>query len=368
MTGPAATTGAGAVTGPAALPPIAQFWGLVNGFTGYFSVLAAEELGVFTVLDDGPAEVDQIAERCGVDPTRLLVVLGGNVAAGTVERRADGFALTPLSAAHLVRGRPGYLGALLRHSPGPFENWPHLADTVRGASPPRDVGNEAGEFLAELVQATFPVQLAVARAAVGSVLAGRLPPGARVLELGAGAAPWSVAVLEHDRSAEAAVNDLPAVVPLAHRALGDAGVVDRATFVDGDYWQVDLPADHFDLVVLGHVCRAEGDGGAAALVARAATALAPGGRLVLAEYLLADDLTGPVQAQLLGVTMTASTERGGTFTHRQARAWLEGAGLVVEEEATPVPPTNLVVARRPGGDDRRLRPGGDRRDDEGERP
>ncbi|HVX22674.1 MAG TPA: methyltransferase [Acidimicrobiales bacterium] len=336
------------MTAPAGPPPIARFWGLVNGFTGYFAVLAAEDVGVFTALADGPLEADQVAERCGADPARLLTVLGGNVAAGTLERGPDGFALTPVAATHLVAGRPGYLGALLRHSPGPFENWPHLADTVRGAAPRRDVGRESGEFLSELVQATFPVQLAVARAAVGSVLAGRLPSAPRVLELGAGAAPWSVAVLEHDGSAEAVVNDLPAVVPLARRALDDAGTADRATFLEGDYWQVPLPADRFDLAVLAHVCRAEGDGGAAALVGRAAAALAPGGLLVLAEYLLDDDLTGPTQAQMLGVTMVASTDRGGTFTHRQARAWLEGAGLVVEDEVTPVPPTNLVVARRPG--------------------
>jgi len=336
------------VTGP---PPIARFWGLVNGFTGYFAALAADQLGVFTVLADGPADADVIAERCGADPARMLTLLGGNVAAGTLERRPDGFALAPVADAHLVAGRPGYLGALLRHSPGPFDNWPSLADTVRGAGPPRDVGREEGQFLAELVQATFPVQLAVARAAVSSLLSGRLPAGATVLELGAGAAPWSVAVLEHDPSARAVVNDLPTVVPLAQQSLAGigagTGVGDRATFLPGDYWQVDLPPDRFDLVVLGHVCRAEGDGGAAALVARGAAALAPGGVLVLAEYLLDDDLSGPAQAQLLGLTMAAGTARGGTFTHRQARAWLDGAGLVVEDEATPVPPTNLVVARRP---------------------
>jgi SAM-dependent methyltransferase len=336
------------VSSPGGPPPIARFWGLVNGFTGYFAVLAAERLGVFTVLADGPADADEIARRCGAHPERMRILLGGNVAAGTLALGPDGYALTDVTATHLVAGRPGYLGALLAHSPGPFENWPHLADTVRGAPPPRDVGREeGGGFLAELVQATFPVQLAVARSAVAGVLAERLGSGTRVLELGAGAGPWSLAVLEHDPRAEALLNDLPGVLPLARRSVEEAGAGGRATFLPGDYWQVDLPAAHFDLVVLAHVCRAEGDGGAAALVGRAAASLAPGGHLVLAEYLLDDDLTGPVQAQLLGLTMAASTERGGTFTHAQVRRWLEGAGLTVVAEATPVPPTNLVVARRP---------------------
>lgn len=353
------------MTPPAAPALLGQFWGLVNGLTGYFAVLAADELGVFGALaEGGPAGADELAARCGAVPSRLRAVLGGNVAAGTLECRAGVFSLAPLAAAHLVAGQPGYLGPLLRHSPGPFENWPELASTVRGAAPPRDVGRDAGahageaghageppgDFLAALVRATFPVQLAVARAVVGDLCDdGRLGEGApvRVLDLGAGAAPWSVAVLERLPAARALVNDLPAVLPLARDELEARGLAARAAWREGSYFDVPLPDGDCDLVVLGHVCRAEGDDGAAALVARAAAAVAPGGSLVVTEYLLDDDLAGPAQAQLLGTTMAASTQRGGTFTHAEVRRWLAAAGLELERDDVPVPPTAVVVARRP---------------------
>ena len=327
-----------------------QFWGVVHGLTGYFSVLAADELGVFTCLAEGPADAATVAARCGADPGRMLALLGGNVAAGTLDCRDGRFSLAPLAADHLVAGEPGYLGALLRHSPGPLGNWEALAATVRGAPPPRDVGQEDGGFLAELVAATFPVQLAVARAVVGGWSAGRLPEDARLLELGAGAAPWTVALMEARPGAAAVVNDLPGVLPEAERTLAAHGLGGRARLLPGSYWDVPLPGAAFDLAVLAHVCRAEGDEGAAALVRRAAAALVPGGRLLLAEYLLDDDLSGPAQAQLLGVTMAASTARGATFTHRQAVAWLEGAGLVHEGTVPAVPPTTVLAARKPGGD------------------
>lgn len=332
---------------PAGARHMGQFWGLVHGCTAYFSVLAADELGVFAALADGPATPDELARACGADPDRLLALLGGNVAAGTLEVTGGRFSLSPIAAELLDPGNPGYLGALLRHSPGPLENWAHLAATVQGSPPPRDVGQDDGAFLAELVAATAPVQLGVARAALGDLPGGPLPAGARVVELGAGAAPWSRAVLAGDPGATAVVNDLPGVLAVAERALDGDGVADRVTFLPGSYWEVDLAAGGFDLAVLAHVCRAEGDEGAAALVRRAAAALAPGGRLVLAEYLLHDDLSGPAQAQLLGVTMAASTARGATFTHRQARAWLEGAGLgpVAPAPAVPLPTTVLVAAR-----------------------
>ncbi|MGH9086965.1 MAG: methyltransferase family protein, partial [Acidimicrobiales bacterium] len=240
---------------------VGQFWRLVNGLTGYFAVLAAEELGVFGVLADaGPSTTEAVAEQCGAGAARLRAVLAGNVAAGTLRCHDGMFELTELAATHLVRGLPGYLGPLLRHSPGPFENWPVLAATVCGAAPPRDVGQEAGSFLVELVQATYPVQLSVARAVVDQLdNGGDLPAATRVLDLGAGAAPWSIAVLERLPGATAVVNDIPAVVPLAEHELVTRALRSRVELAPGSYFDVGLPAGAFDLVALGHVCRAEGD-------------------------------------------------------------------------------------------------------------
>jgi hypothetical protein len=323
---------------------LARFWRLVNGLPTYFAVLAADEVGVFEALADGPADVGALAARCGADPARLTALLVGNVAAGTLVTEGDGFALTALSATHLVPSRQGYLGALLRQSPGLFENWPSLASTVAGGDPPREVTREPGTYLRSLVEATFPLQLAVARAVMSQQLSGRLPETASVVELGAGCAPWTIAALESLPRARALTNDLPGVIDAGARELDARGLADRVTFAEGSYWSVDLPVGAADLVVLGHVCRAEGDEGAASLVRRAAGTLHGDGVLVVTEYLLDDDLAGPAQAQLLGTTMLANTRRGATFTRRQAKAWIEGADLRLVAEVSPVPPTAVLVA------------------------
>lgn len=334
---------------PKQLPLAARIWGLVNGYTTYFSVRAADELGVFEVLSAGALSAKEIARRCGADEGRMLALLGGNVAAGTLERISDGFSLSELAAAHLVRGQPGYLGALVRHSPGPLENWPVLAGTVRGSDPVRDVDAEGGAFFTDLAAATFPAQLAAARAAVASLLDARLPPDARVLDLGAGAAPWTVAILESRPEGRAVVNDLDAVVPVAERHLAEHGLSARSELLVGDYWKIEIPPGAFDVVVLANVCRSEGDEGAASLVRRAAASLVPGGLMLVAEYLLDDDLSGPPQAQLLGLTMVANTRRGSTFTKRQALAWLGAAQLEVLAVESPLPPTSVIVGRAGAG-------------------
>ena len=76
-------------------------------------LLTAEELGVFKDLAAGPPHTAEIAAAVGLpeeSTARLLVALG------IVQRLPDGrFANGPEAAAQLVRGRPGYIGALFHH-------------------------------------------------------------------------------------------------------------------------------------------------------------------------------------------------------------------------------------------------------------
>jgi SAM-dependent methyltransferase len=169
----------------------------------------------------------------------------------------------------------------------------------------------------------------------------------RLLELGAGGAPFATAVLEADPSASVVVNDLAGVVGLAQARLDAAALGSRVSLLPGDYFSVDLAPRAFDVVVLGHVCRAEGDEGARKLVARAAGALAPGGVVVLTEYLVDDDRRGPAQALLLGATMLAATSRGTVATAAEALDWLRAAGLDAGPVTRPVPPTAVVLASKP---------------------
>src|SRR3546814_19371861 len=99
------------------------------------------------------------------------------------------FTLSATSAAQLSPERPGYLGELLRLSPGLVDNWPALADVVRGAEPPHPVDDEDEVFHAPLARATFGLQRSVAAAVVDSLgLVDR--PDLRIADLGAGGGAW----------------------------------------------------------------------------------------------------------------------------------------------------------------------------------
>lgn len=315
-------------------------WRVIHGYTTYWSLVAAIELGVFDALAPAPLRIDELAAHCDCVEGRLAPLVDALVGVGLLERdAADRYSLTRDAATFLVEGAPRSMRELVVHSPGPRANWESLASTARGARVPEPLD---AAFYAALVGATAPTQRTAAAA-----LAPTLPAYSRVLDLGAGAAPWTIALLEHAPAATATINDLPGVSELGRDAVVRAGLAARVDVVTGDYHSARFPDGAFDLVVLAHVLRAEPEAGVAALFAAARRALEPGGTLVVADYFLDDDRRGPLNALLLGTTMAASI--AGTSTHTEAshREWLAAAGFVDVERRRPVPFQDVLVARIP---------------------
>ncbi len=333
-------------------------WRVIHGYTGYWSAVAAVRLGLFDALaaaaaspgdhapgDDAPADTGldagELARRCAAGPDAVQVIADALTAIGLLQHDGGRYRLSPAADAHLVRGRPAPMAELLLWSPGPVVNWPALACTAQGTAPPSPVEDDAADFYAHLVDATFGSQLGVARAVLVSL---DIVPGARILELGAGRGPWTSALLSADPTASAVLNDLPGVIERGAGPLGpEAG---RCTFVAGDYLTASLPDGAFDVVVLGHVLRAEPDERARRLVARGAGLLAPGGRMIVTEYLAGRDPTTHPQPALLAATMLAATRHGRVVTAEVVEGWLAAAGCAVVARPGPVANTDVLVAAR----------------------
>jgi ubiquinone/menaquinone biosynthesis C-methylase UbiE len=310
-------------------PPAAPVWKVIQGFADYWVLVAALELGVFDVLEPasgtGRAAAD-VAAALDTDPPRTEALLAALVAMGFVEEVADGaLVLSDTAARYLTIDGAASMVELVSVANGPRENWPALAETIRKGGPPAPVDDDP-DFYRPLVAATFPTQLRAATRLAARIGLSRRP-GLRVLDLGAGAAPWAIAVLQASEGSTAVVNDLTGVVELAEERLALLGLTDRAELRAGDYRTIQIEPGGYDLVVLGHLLRAEGAEGAPRLLARARHALAPGGQLIVADYFRGATPAANPFAALMGATIVASTRAGDTFTGPQLVGWLHDAGF-----------------------------------------
>ena len=328
-------------------PAAAPVWAAIEGLGRYYILLAALELDVFDTLQKtGPTTVEALAVEldCPVDHLRSL--LDGVVAQGLLDQFVDVYELNDTAKRYLVTDGPASMASLIPVAPGPHENWTRLADTVKQGRPATPIEDDPAAFYVPLVEGTFTTMFRCATRADLKIRysAQRAP---RVLDLGAGGAPWAIAILNGCPEGTAVVNDLPGVIGVAEAKTAEHDVADRCEFRPGDFHEIDIEDEAYDIVVLGHVCRTEGVEGARHLIDRAFRALKPEGRLLLADYFPDIERKFNPHAVLMGTTMMASTVKGFTFTHKDFSEWLTEAGFVALRLVEPIGFQQTFVATKP---------------------
>lgn len=328
-------------------PPAAPVWAAIEGLGRYYILLAALELDVFDTLQRiGPAPVETLAAELDAPVDHVRSLLDSVVALELLDQFNDIYELNDAAKRYLVSNGPATMADLIAVAPGPHDNWTRLAETVRTGRPSTPIEDDPAAFYVPLVEGTFTTMFRCATRADLKIRYSALS-APRILDLGAGGAPWTIAVLNACPDGTAVVNDLVDVLDVAVRKTAEHGVGERCEFRPGDFHEIDLEDDHYDLVFLGHVCRTEGADGARNLIERAFSALRPGGRLVLADYFTDLERKFNPHAVIMGTTMMASTEKGFTFTHQQFSEWLREAGFAAIRLIEPIGFQQSFVATKP---------------------
>ncbi|MCE9623287.1 MAG: methyltransferase domain-containing protein [Actinomycetia bacterium] len=328
-------------------PPSGPVWAIIQGVSSYWVLSAAIELGVFDAIESlGPTTIGPLADQLSASAPHLQHVCDTLVTFGFLDQIADVYELTETAERYLCTNGAASMAALVRVAPGPLANWERLAETVRTGRVAEPIDDDPAAFYRPLVQATFPTQFRAA-SRLGLRLGWARQPELRVLDLGAGRAPWALAVLEQSANSTAVVNDWPGVIELAMHTVADRGLSDRVEFRAGDFHSIALEPATYDVVALGHICRTEGDERSRSLVARAFNALKPGGQLLLADYFAGHERKHNPFGVQMGLTMLANTLRGGMLTNEQVCGWLRESGFQAIRLIEPIGFNYVYVASRP---------------------
>ena len=162
-------------------------------------------------------------------------------------------------------------------------------------------------------------------------------PNARILELGAGTAPWSQALLAIDLTITAVAVDLPPVISQLERSLRGSVLETRIELRAQDVRSLTL-TERFDVVVISGLCRLLDEAENVRLFARCIDLLAPDGRLVICDaFGGSEDRDGTLALYALGLAARSRAE--ALWSARDYERWLEAAGFTMAA---------IVLAQRPG--------------------
>jgi ubiquinone/menaquinone biosynthesis C-methylase UbiE len=330
-------------------PAAAPVWAAIEGFGRYYVLRAALELDLFDTLARlGPSSADDLAAHLSVSAPHLRALLDSVVALGFLEQCNETYELNDTAKRYLVAKGPACMADLIAVAPGPLENWSQLAETVRRGRPATPIEDDPEAFYIPLVEGTFTTIWRCATRADQRIRYSAMP-AAKILDLGAGGAPWAIAILTACPVGSAVINDSPGVLEVARRKAVEFNVDHRCEWRPGDYHEIEIEPDAYDLVILGHVCRAEGADGAAALIRRAHTALRPGGRVIVADYFCDPEHKRNPHAVLMGATMMASTLHGFTYTTDEFSGWMGAAGFADLRLIEPIGFQQCIVGSKPTG-------------------
>jgi len=319
---------------------------LMWGYAPSIILATAARLSLFDALVQGPRTATEIAGQTGTSERGVRPVL--NALVGLQFLAKDGaqrYSLTPESAAFLVSGKPGYLGNMMEHVGRDLvPHWLGLPDTVQSGRPARDLNhNDGAEFFEKLVVGLFPMNYAASQA-VGKALQAEGKP-LRILDIAAGSGVWGIGVAEQSPGSTVTAVDWPNVLAVTRRFAAEHGLADRFSYIPGDMQTVDFGGG-YDLAILGHILHSEGEKKSRALLQKVAHALAPGGRIAIAEFLVNAERTGPPMPLFFAINMRVNTEEGDTFSFEEISQWLQDAGFANPQRIDPGGPASVIVARR----------------------
>jgi ubiquinone/menaquinone biosynthesis C-methylase UbiE len=298
--------------------------------TGYWVtqiLRAAAHYKLFTLIAKGHTTADAIAGAAQIDPRGTRVVLDSLVALDILTKHENTYGLTPDADAFLVEGRPGDVTPMLEiHAGLTYDDWGRLTEALRDPTSVRyyrDLDKSA-EFFAKLIRGIMPLGLGAADATAQHLGIGTERKGARVLDVGVGGAAWSIPFAKRDATARVTGFDTPQVLVETKKIVSEFGVMGQFSLQPGDLMKDDLGDSAFDIVILGNICHGLTPEQNRELLERTYRALAPGGRLVIADMLPNEARTGPPFPVLFAVNMFVM---GGedTYPLSEYRKWLADA-------------------------------------------
>lgn len=315
------------------------------GFAVAQALHVAAELGIADLLQDGPRTAEDLAQATGADAQALYRVLRFLAGEGVFREEPVGhFAQTGLSAALRADAPDSPRDFIRMINREAYAAWGQLLHSVRtgGTAFEHVFGAQRFEWLAR-----HPEQAALFQRAMIALSQGANAEAAeaydfsgckRVVDVGGGHGQLLSAIVTRSPHLSGVLYDLPAGIEAAKTGVG--GPLPRCDLIAGDFFQ-SVPQGA-DVYIMKKVIHDWDDDRAAQILANCRRAMAPGGKVLVAETIVPPG-NDPHPTKLMDLNMLAVTG-GMERTEEQYARLFAQAGLRLARVIPTRAPLSILEA------------------------
>lgn len=320
---------------------------LTRGFREARIVLTALELDVFDCLLSSSKTAQEFAAEKDLDARATEILLNALASLGVLTKKAERFRVAAACREALDPASPHCIVPSLRHTLNLWRRWSDLTGVVRRGHPIPDDGRTADDT--EHFIGAMRVGARDRAPALASIV--DLKGVRTLLDLGGGPGSYAIAFAKKEPGLRATVFDLMGVTDIAARHIAEDGLSDRISTLAGNYLY-DPIGGPYDLIWVSSIIHMHTPDQNRLLIRKASEALKPRGRVIVRDFVLAEDGAGPASAAIFAVNMLVATEGGRSYRASEISEWMSEAGLVnIETQA--LAEDGLVTGVKPAGRKRR---------------
>jgi SAM-dependent methyltransferase len=294
-----------------------------RNFTTARILLTGVDLDLFSMLASEKLSAARIASRLSSNLRATTMLLDALTALGYMVKEDNLYRTEPSLSSLLSKDSPESILPGLQHAAHLWKTWSQLTDVVLKGGPARKWETDRKEYMKAFIGSMHLGSAQEAPKAIDAIS----PVRAKAfLDVGGASGSYVIAFLKTVPGMKATIFDLPDVVQMARERLSEEGLLDRVHLVAGDYNKADLPSGH-DLALLSAIIHQNSHEQNIALYRKVFSALDPGGRIVIRDYVMEPDRTEPASGTIFAINMLVNTEEGNSYTFDEIRNGLTEAGF-----------------------------------------
>jgi 2-hydroxy-4-(methylsulfanyl)butanoate S-methyltransferase len=324
---------------------------IAYGFKASKALFVAIELDLFSKLSKSSKSLSTLVEETGIAENRLETLLTALNSLGLLANDGRSYCNAPASEDYLVKGKPAYFGDyfMLQTDKIIFPAFNDLGPLIRGEVIPNTWRDYETLMRDRETAERFSKGQHAGSMGPAILLSKQVDLSGKtaLLDVAGGSGAFTIMLCKRNPNVSATILDFPTVLPIARHFVAEAAIKNRVEFVGCNVITEKWPHGH-DVILMSYLFSAVSHDALPVLLEKAHRALPSGGTLIVHDFMVENDKTGPRDAALWFLTCMFNCPEAVVLTPGLVWTLVEEAGFKNVEARDLIPGlTKAIVASKP---------------------